>query len=66
MHPILTPAADTVGTVSVALGGLLTFAPLSGGRWLALTETDAKSRRSVPADSGHCSVRESGTELEQN
>lgn len=42
---IFTPTADAIGTVSAALGGLLTIAPSSGGRWLGLTGTDAKCRR---------------------
>lgn len=44
-NAILTIAADAVGTVSAALGGLLTIAPVAGGPWLGLPETDAGCRR---------------------
>lgn len=39
-NAILTIAADGVGAVSAALGGLLTVTPLTGRRWLGLTDTD--------------------------
>lgn len=42
---IFTIAADGVGAVSSALGGLLTIAPLTGGRWLRLTDTEVHTRR---------------------
>lgn len=45
----LTIAADGVGAVSAALGGLLTIAPLTGGRWLGLAGTDVKRRRVLGA-----------------
>lgn len=38
-------AADGVGAVSTALGGLLTVAPRTGGRWLGLTGTGVPTRR---------------------
>lgn len=44
-NAILTIAADGVGFVSAALGGFLTFAPLTGGRLLGLTDTDSGCRR---------------------
>ncbi|NJC23043.1 hypothetical protein BJ994_002119 [Arthrobacter pigmenti] len=44
-NAVLTIAADGVGAVSAALGGLLTVAPLTGGRWLDLTRTDVRYRR---------------------
>ncbi|GAB3537369.1 hypothetical protein GCM10027403_21400 [Arthrobacter tecti] len=44
-NAILTIAADGVGAVSAALGGLLTVAPLTGGRWLDLARTDVGYRR---------------------
>lgn len=42
---LLTIAADGVGAVSAALGGLLTIAPLTGGRCLGLADVDVKRRR---------------------
>jgi hypothetical protein len=44
-HAILTIAADGAGVVSAALGGFLTIAPLTGGRWLGLVDTDVICRR---------------------
>lgn len=44
-NPSLTVAADGVGAVSAALGGLLTIAPVMSGRWLGLTDTDVERRR---------------------
>ncbi len=44
-NAILTIAADAVGAVSAALGGVLTIAPLTGGRWLGLTGTEVESAR---------------------
>lgn len=41
----LTVAADGVGAVSAALGGLLLIAPPTGGRWLRLTDTEVRRRR---------------------
>ncbi|MFC7376852.1 hypothetical protein ACFQS2_06935 [Brachybacterium sp. GCM10030267] len=41
----VTVAADGVGAVSTVLGGLLTIAPLTSGRWLGLADTDAGHRR---------------------
>lgn len=46
---IFTIAADGVGAASAALGGLLTIAPLSGGRWLRLTDTEVRTRRVLGA-----------------
>jgi len=43
----LTIAADGVGSVSAALGGLLTIAPLTAGRWLGLTGTTVTRRRAL-------------------
>ncbi|MGO1628838.1 MULTISPECIES: hypothetical protein [unclassified Microbacterium] len=40
-------AADGVGAVSVALGGFLSVAPLTSGRWLGLTDTDIVGRRAL-------------------
>ena len=42
---IFTIAADGVGAVSAALGGLLAIAPLTGGRWLRLTDTEVQTRQ---------------------
>lgn len=42
---IFTIAADGVGVISAALGGVLTIAPFTGGRWLGLADTDVKRRR---------------------
>ncbi|WGW10640.1 hypothetical protein LWF01_10875 [Saxibacter everestensis] len=42
---VLTIAADGVGAVSASLGGILTIAPLTGGRWLGLTDTPVNCRR---------------------
>ncbi len=44
-NDILPIAADGVGAVSAVLGGILTIAPLAGGRWLGLTDADVKRRR---------------------
>lgn len=44
-NAILTIAADAVGAVSAALGGVLTIAPLTGRRWLGLTRTEVESAR---------------------
>ena len=41
----LTIAADGVGTTSTILGGLLAFAPSTGGRWLGLAHTDGMRKR---------------------
>lgn len=43
----LTTAADGVGAVSAVLGGLLTIAPFTGGRWLGLTGTTVECRRAL-------------------
>ena len=43
----LTIAADGVGAVSAVLGGLLTIAPLRGGRWLGLADTTVERRRAL-------------------
>lgn len=40
-----TIAGDVVGTASAALGGLLAFAPHTGGRWLGLARTDRRKNR---------------------
>lgn len=42
---IFTIAADGVGAVSAALGGILALAPLTGGPWLGLTDTEVQTRR---------------------
>lgn len=41
----LTIAADAVGATSTVLGGLLAFAPSTGGRWLGLAHTDRRRKR---------------------
>jgi hypothetical protein len=52
-NALLSVAADVVGTVSAVLGGLLTFAPDAGRRWLGLTGTGvARSRALGAADLG--------------
>ncbi|MDQ0727842.1 hypothetical protein [Microbacterium sp. W4I20] len=48
-NALLCLAADGVGTVSAVLGGLLTFAPETGRRWLGLTGTGVARTRVLGA-----------------
>lgn len=43
----LTVAADAVGAAYTVLGGLLAFAPRTGGRWLGLAHTDQRRKRAL-------------------
>lgn len=44
---VITMAADGVGAASMVLGGLLSVAPRTGGRWLGLAGTGAGYRRAL-------------------
>lgn len=48
-NTVLTIAADGVGAVSTALGGLLVVAPRTGGRRLGLSGTSVSRRRVLGA-----------------
>lgn len=48
-NALLSAAADGVGAVSVALGGLLTFTSDTGRRWLGLTGTGVTRSRILGA-----------------
>lgn len=46
---ILTVAADAVAAASAALGGLLAFAPRTGGQWLGLARTGVERKQVLGA-----------------